>query len=118
MGYSVPGGGREPGRATPIERRPRANGRAPPSLSGHVALPLGRGLPTMRTLACSTLASLVLAPLAALSPRAPGGAAASGPLDPRAQQELSADLSLGKVVDREGVASVRAATEERWRCAE
>jgi predicted Zn-dependent protease len=69
----------------------------------------------MRTLACTTLASTILAPLALLSP---GGAAVSAPLDPRAQQELSADLSLGKVVDREGVASVRAATEERWRCAE
>ena len=68
----------------------------------------------MRPLFPMLLSSLALASLGLLAARG----APSAPLDPRAQQELSADLSLGKVIDREGVASARAATEERWRSAD
>jgi hypothetical protein len=67
----------------------------------------------MRSTSSLLLASLALAPLCLFAAR---GAASS--LDPATQQELSSDFSLGKVVDREGVAMARAATSERWESAD
>ncbi len=69
----------------------------------------------MRSPSSLLASSLALASLFVLAAR---GAPSSRPLDPRAQQELSADFSLGKVVDREGVALARAATDDRWRSAD
>src|SRR5262245_37794793 len=70
----------------------------------------------MRTVPSLLLASLAIAPLGLFAAR--GAEPLLGPEAARAQQELSADFSLGKVVDREGIATARAATDERWRSAD
>ena len=59
------------------------------------------------------LASLAASPLAFLAARAE-----PLPFDPSVQAALSADTSLGKVTDREGVGLIRSAAQERWRAAE